>query len=90
LLRVLDNLVAHNVVLEFTIYSLSPSDVADDEREDPGFHIGRGNAESLRDRARLTSPAVAAIRGFLSFVAAHAADAESLGPFVNAALEGVW
>jgi len=74
------------VVLEYTIYSLSPNDEEDGDNE-----WTRRALERLRDRAAALTPAqIEAVRGFLTFVAANAADREWLVRCITAALDQVW
>jgi hypothetical protein len=89
LLRALDNLSRHNVVTEFTVYSLCPNDALENEQD---AHAGREDEESrLLPRAKLMSPAqIQAIRAFLVFVEENAADGEWFRPFISRALETVW
>ena len=91
MMQALDDMIGDNVVLELTLYSLCPS--IEDNDDYPGWssQYEQESVERLRIRAKLMSPAqVAAIRGFLSFVANHAANRKWFQPFVDAALEKVW
>jgi hypothetical protein len=80
LLRALDDLSWHSVVVHFTVHSLCP---------DRSNQNGQG--ERLSQRARLMdSSQTEAIREFLLFVQENAGDAEWLRPFITGALEEVW
>jgi hypothetical protein len=85
LLRALDDLGRHSVVVEFTVYSLCPNQPEENGKED---RVGVGR---LLQRARLMSPLqIQAIRAFLMFVQENAGDAEWFRPFITDALEKVW
>jgi hypothetical protein len=80
LLRALDDLSPHSVVVEFTVYSLCP------DKSDQN-----GQGERLSQRARLMNPSqTEAIRAFLVFVQENAGDAKWFRPFITGALEEVW
>jgi len=84
MLRSLDLLVeADSVVVEFTVYSLTPALPEDDP-------LSRKSTR-LRECARLmTAGQVTTIRDFLSFVLGRHRDAEWLSRFVGPALSSVW
>jgi len=89
LLRALDDLSRHSVVVEFTVYSLCPND---SQENGQGAHAGsEDGVNRLLQRARLMSLAqIQAIRAFLMFVQENAGDGEWFRPFVARALENVW
>ncbi len=85
LLRALDDLGRHSVVVEFTVYSLCPNEPEKNGQED---QVGVG---WLLQRARLMNPSqIQAIRAFLVFVQENAGDAEWFRPFITDALKKVW
>jgi hypothetical protein len=81
LLRALDDLSQHSVVVEFTVYCLCP-DVGDETEVDRDFQQAKLNL--LRERAAKMTPAqTEAIRSFLKFVKDNAGDGEWLGRFIS-------
>src|SRR6266436_3269447 len=83
ILRALDDLSRHAVVVEFTVYSLCPGDPQED-----GPEVGARRVSDLLERARLMSAAqIQAIRAFLVFIQENASDAEWFRPFITIALE---
>jgi hypothetical protein len=83
-MRALDDLEGRTVVLEFTVYSLSPHDEEDPEHQ-------RTKIASLSERRRHTTPdQIRTVRDFLSFVSVNARNAEWLKPFVDSALTTIW
>ena len=89
LLRSLDDLSLHRVVVEFTVYSLCP---AKPEENSPKMLVGHEDGlNRLLQRARLMSPLqIQTIRAFLAFVEENAGDAEWFRPFIEGALGEVW
>jgi hypothetical protein len=89
LLRSLDDLSLHSVVLEFTVYSLCP-----DDHQENGHEAQSDRPHGYRrlvQRASLMSPAqTQAIRSFLLFVQENAADREWFRPFITRALQTFW
>jgi hypothetical protein len=91
LMRALDDLAGDNVVLEFTVYSLCPAMLEDDDSAAASSHAMPSGDTLLIERAGLMSQTqVAVIRGSLSFVMEHSARGGWFRPCVSASLETVW
>ncbi len=89
LLRALDDLDRHSVVVEFTVYSLCPDKPEKHGQEEQVGH--QDGVSRLLQRARSMNPVqIQAIRAFLVFVQENAGDAEWFRPFITGALEKVW
>lgn len=85
LLRVLDDLSGDSIVLEFTVYSLSPYDWDGDAKKQE-----RKIAHLLRVSKEMSAAQIQVVHNFLSFVSANAGKSEWLEPFISLAVETVW
>jgi len=85
MLRALDRLYeGHDVVVEFTTYSLSPHSIEDEEKNEYQKN------KLIECYSLMTPNQVRAVRMFLECVANRAPDAEWLHQFIEPALRSIW
>jgi hypothetical protein len=90
LLRALDDLNVRAVVVEFTVYSISPGD-SDWDGESLEEFRGEDDVACLREFAGgMSAEQIQAVRAFLLYVRENAGSGEWFAPFIDSGLEKVW
>lgn len=89
LLRALDQLPAKEVVTEFTVYSLCPYNI-DDDNEDQMIANPHAMSGLAQTRELMTPEQVGVVRALLEYVRDHGPDSEWLRRFIEPALEKIW